>query len=65
MFVRKAEVLDRQITTLDDPSLFTYCFHGENTWGGTHFDKIFSKSSDPKHRPSECLKEMRNAQKTI
>lgn len=53
--VRQLESEGKRIVTIDDPAIYTYCFHGGNTWGADHFDKLFSKSSSPKHRPSLCV----------
>jgi hypothetical protein len=56
-FVLELESEGRRIITIDDPEIYTYRFHGANTWSAKHFDRLFSMSSTPDHRPSLCMKE--------
>jgi glycosyltransferase involved in cell wall biosynthesis len=46
-------VKSMKTVTLDEPSLYTYVFHGENVWDAQHFEEIFQSgelfsSDDPR-----------------
>jgi hypothetical protein len=39
-----ALIANLYVTTIDEPALYTYVFHGENTCGSEHFENIFRQA---------------------